>query len=205
MHATLLAIPAQRQDPADEPEVRFMETAANMPPAVRTWWYPGRSIGHELIYPKDHARRLASAQTEGVLTVTGNATGDDAMRTGDLTRLGANGQETAVRAETTTAENTATQPPSQTTTATQAQAQPPATQPQAQTSTTTTTQTAATNQPERSAPAMPRSEATTPAPDTTRTAAAERTDLPRTASTLPLVALLGLASLMAAAALRFRL
>ena len=47
MHATLMAIPAQRMEAADEPEVRFMEAEANVAPAIRTWWYPGRTIGHE--------------------------------------------------------------------------------------------------------------------------------------------------------------
>ena len=63
MHATLMAIPAQRSEPADEPEVRFMEAEADAAPAIRTWWYPGRSIGHEFIYPKDHARSLAARQS----------------------------------------------------------------------------------------------------------------------------------------------
>lgn len=213
MHATLLAIPAQRQDPADEPEVRFMETAANTPPAIRTWWYPGRSIGHEFIYPKDHARRLAAGQREGVLTVTGDAASDEAMRTADLARIGANGQETAVTAETATAQTTTRetqpqQPAAQTTAAAQPQTSTTATsavnsstQSTPGESTTPTQTTTATGQP------MPRPQATTPAPapDTTRTAAAERTELPRTASALPLVGLLGLASLVAAGVLRFRL
>lgn len=105
--ATIMAIPAQRQDVPDEPEVRFMEAPANQPPAIRTWWYPGRSIGHEFIYPKDHARRLAATQKEGVLTVAGDATAADATKTADLTRIDASGGETAVngaRTEARTAE-----------------------------------------------------------------------------------------------------
>jgi len=109
IHATLLAIPAPRQDPPNDPEVRFMETAANMPPAIRTWWYPGRTIGHEFIYPREHARRLARRQTESVLTVAGDANTAEAMRTADLARINASGQEAAVRGETTTAEARATQ------------------------------------------------------------------------------------------------
>jgi hypothetical protein len=197
MHATLLAIPAERQDPPEEPEVRFMETAANTPPAIRTWWYPGRSIGHEFIYPKDHARRLATRQTEGVLTVTGDATGD-AMQTADLSRIGANGQETSVTArtaETTTTQNTTAQSatqPAQSTPARPETSAPPA-RPEA---------TTATAQPEAPAPAMPRS--TPPAADTTRQATSARTELPRTATALPLIGLLGLGSLIAAGVLRSR-
>ena len=29
-----------------------METSANMPPAIKSWWYPGKSIGYEFIYPR---------------------------------------------------------------------------------------------------------------------------------------------------------
>ena len=173
IHTTVLAIPAQRQDPPSEPEIRFMEAAASAPPAIRTWWYPGRTIGHEFIYPKEQARRLAQRQSEPVLSVATDQTSTDAMQTADLTRVSESGQESAVRTEARVAD-----------------AQPPAAAP---------------------APA-PRDEA--PAPRAERSVAAdrdrdrddrtERTELPRTASNLPLIGLAGLASLVAAAALRRR-
>jgi hypothetical protein len=217
MHAMLLAIPAQRMDPADEPEVRFMEAEANMAPAVRTWWYPGRTIGHEFIYPKDHARRLAARQSEGVLTVSGDATGDDAMRTADLTRIGANGQESAVTTDTAAAQST---PQTQERTAAQTTTAQPATTTEqtttpaqsAQTtstsavkgeSTSPTQSTTATGQTAQSStPPMPRSQTNTTADSTAATGA--RTELPRTASALPLIGLLGLASLIGAGLLRLR-
>jgi hypothetical protein len=202
MHATLLAIPAQRQEPPDEPEVRFMEAAANAPPAVRTWWYPGRSIGHEFIYPKDHARRLAASQTEGVLTVAGDATGDDAMRTGELARIGRDGQEAAVTAETTTAENTTPAP--QTSTAPTPTAEQTAS---AQTQTappTTTAAESATPAPSAATPPAATASAQTTPPSQTAATETTRTELPRTASLLPLIGLLGLGSLLGAGVLRFR-
>jgi hypothetical protein len=101
MHATVLAIPAQRQDPPSEPEIRFMEAPANTPPAIRTWWYPGRTIGHEFIYPKSQAKRLAARQTEPVLTVAGNEQSTDDMKKADLERVSASGDETAVTADAT--------------------------------------------------------------------------------------------------------
>jgi hypothetical protein len=173
MHATLMAIPAQRMEPAEEPEVRFMEAEADAAPAIRTWWYPGRTIGHEFIYPKDHARRLAARQSEGVLTVTDDSATEEQMRTADLTRIDRDGREAAVEAE----------------------------------------RTAETEQAARTRPAQPASE-TTPAqarqaePTAERTVqpadAPARTELPRTASPLPLVALIGLGSLLGAGALRLR-
>jgi uncharacterized surface anchored protein len=202
MHATLMAIPAQRMEPADEPEVRFMEAEANTPPAIRTWWYPGRSTGHEFIYPKDHARRLAARQTEGVLTVSDDAATEEQMRTAELSRIDKDGREAAVNAEMT-AENAVVE---RTTEQTAAR------------STETTPESATA---ERSAAAMtreqPMPERTTPpsstsrerdttrrAADTTAADAERRTELPRTASPLPLFALLGLGSLIGAGALRLR-
>jgi hypothetical protein len=199
MHATILAIPAQRQEPPSEPEVRFMETAANMPPAVRTWWYPGRTIGHEFIYPKDQARRLAARQTESVLTVAGAVNETEQMQTADLSRINASGQETTVRAETTTA---------QTTTAQTTPAVTERTTTTAQTTTAQTTTAQTTTAPTTTAPTTTEratTERTTPMPErTTADVSTTRTELPRTASPLPLVGLLGLASLLGAGVLRFR-
>jgi hypothetical protein len=209
MHATVLAIPAQRMEPSDEPEIRFMEAEANAAPAVRTWWYPGRSIGHEFIYPKDQARRLAARETEGVLTTAGDATGEDAMRTSDLARVGADGSETALNAEANANANTQAQTTAQTAAAENTTAQPATsgTMTESQTPQTTpapTTESANAQPAERPAAAQPDAAAQT----TDRTAATTddmaRTELPRTASLLPLIGLLGLGSLLGAGALRFR-
>jgi hypothetical protein len=212
MHATLLAIPAQRQNPANEPEVRFMEAEANAAPAIRTWWYPGRVIGHEFIYPKDHARRLAARQSEPVLTTAGDATGDDAMRSGDLSRMGADGQETAwtenadasaANAQTATANTTAPATggdpaPASQTTGQQTSAMT-AEQQAAQTGTPAQgTQTATGT--ENAGVQRDRDARMTQTDDRN----AGRTALPRTASVLPLVGLLGLGSLIGAGLLRFR-
>jgi len=184
MHATLMAIPAQRVDPADEPEVRFMEAEANAAPAIRTWWYPGRSIGHEFIYPKDHARRLAARQSEGVLTVSDDAANEEQMRTAELTRIDKDGREAAVNAEMTAENARATPEATPETTPAERPAQP-------MTPEQTTAQTAEERQTARAA-------------DTTATETTARTELPRTASPLPLFVLLGLGSLVGAGALRLR-
>jgi hypothetical protein len=168
VHATILAIPAQRQDVPEEPEVRFMEAAANQPPAVRTWWYPGRTIGHEFIYPKGQARKLAAAQNESVLAADTELTNTEDMRTADLSRIDAEGKET---------EGTA--------------------------------RTSETPAPRTTAQAETQSAQTTPAPSTRARVETPRVDeprtaLPATASPLPLVGLIGLASLAGAALIRRR-
>ena len=176
MHTTLLAIPAQRQDPPSEPEIRFMEGPANMPPAIKTWWYPGRSIGHEFIYPKEQARRLAAAQTEPVLTVSGNETTAEEMANADLTRIGRTGEEARVAEAARDAADATAAAAARAADATARAAESAA--------------TAVRQQPtERPAAPAPRAETT-------------RTELPRTATALPLVGLIGLVSLGVAAAVR---
>src|SRR5262245_57287473 len=73
LFATLLAIPYYSNDrPPDDPQVRFLETpAANgvaATNAIQIWFYPGNSVGHEFIWPRDRALRLAKATGEAVLT-----------------------------------------------------------------------------------------------------------------------------------------
>src|SRR5213594_82322 len=43
--ATLLAIPNDRMEPANEPLVMFAERPAGSPQAVKVWYYPGERIG----------------------------------------------------------------------------------------------------------------------------------------------------------------
>lgn len=186
IHCTILAIPAQRMDPSDEPEVRFMEVAANQPAAIKTWWYPGRTIGHEFIYPKDQALRLARGASTSVLTVATSATTTETMREAELARAEASGQ--TVASTTTTTEVSGTAFPGRTTVEAEVAAttrSAPTTVPQS---------TAVTQRPvETSAPAMSTESVTT-----------TRTTLPRTATFLPLVGLFGLSSLAGATFLRSR-
>ena len=39
--ATILAVPAERNEPADETVITFNESPANSAPAIRYWYYPG--------------------------------------------------------------------------------------------------------------------------------------------------------------------
>jgi hypothetical protein len=225
IHATTLAVPAQRLEAADEPEVRFMEVAANQPAAIRTWWFPGRTIGHEFIYPKDQATRLAKGAKSPVLTVATDASTAETMRDADLARINESAETSTYSAEQTPAAVTGTavtgrNNESQTAMATErSEPQPAATtarsesQP-AETAARSESQPAMkTPPPSQSAPTtVPQSTAVTqrpvetpPAPATsTESVETRRTQLPRTATILPLVALFGFGSLAGAAALRLR-
>jgi hypothetical protein len=91
--AMLHTIPSQLPQAPRDAEVRFMETPANMPPAVKTWWYPGKSIGYEFIYPRQQALQLAKVNSEPVLTTAAD-TKD--FETADLSRISGSGAPAAV-------------------------------------------------------------------------------------------------------------
>ena len=170
LHATLMAIPYYSTDrPSDEPQVRFLETpAANgvaASNAIKIWFYPGTSTGHEFIWPRDKAAQLARATGQSVLTTK---TDDESS---ELSRVNGDGIEAVVDA---------TEPEASV---------------QASASTTTETQPAPAQREQIGAlatpPAAPAPDRDVePAP-----VAEPRTDLPATAGVLPLLALIGFGSI----------
>src|SRR5688572_11286012 len=100
LQATLLAIPNYTLDkPSDEPQVRFMEGPETGPQAVKAWFYPGRSVGHEFIYPRSQAMRLAARTGESVLTTKTDTATVDTVADTDMTRVDRTGADAAVAAE----------------------------------------------------------------------------------------------------------
>jgi hypothetical protein len=97
-YAMFYTTAAERLKPPDEPEVRFMETPEGVPPAIRTWWHVGETIGREFIYPKEQARRLAKNAAAPVLTTQQQTTTAEQTDTDDLARLSSTGQESPVKA-----------------------------------------------------------------------------------------------------------
>jgi hypothetical protein len=95
-YGLFFTLAAERPEPAATPEVRFMETAAGMPTAVKTWWYPGERRGFEFVYPKEQARRIAQGASQPVLTTQSASTTTEQTNTPDLARVSSGGQETSV-------------------------------------------------------------------------------------------------------------
>jgi hypothetical protein len=195
LHATLLAIPYYSNTrPTDKPEVRFMETPAQASGgaatnAIKIWFYPGNSTGHEFIYPRSQAMRIAARTGEPVLTTkTEEEISAEAVTETDLTRIDRGGVDTAVDTSnrTTTTE----------TTTAAAETQPARTQPALATSPET----------DRTAAETTRTPDRTTAPMTDRTArttdTSDRESLPNTAGMLPLLALIGIGSLVGSRMLR---
>jgi hypothetical protein len=58
---TFLAIPNHRLRPSEKTIIQFSERAPGSPQAVKAWFYPLRSYGHEFVYPKTEALALAKA------------------------------------------------------------------------------------------------------------------------------------------------
>jgi hypothetical protein len=168
--ATLMAIPFYSNDrPSDQPQVRFLEmpAAASASPtnAIKIWFYPGNTTGHEFIWPRDKAMALARATGQPVLTTKTDA--DDA----ELTRVDGAGVEAAV---TTTAEST------------QAAVETPAPAP--------VVEPAPAREPVGAISGSDTTPAPAPMPERTADLA-PRKDLPHTAGFLPLLALMGMGSL----------
>ena len=98
--AMLHTIPNQLLRAPQNPQVVFMETAANMPLPIKTWWYPGKAIGYEFIYPRPQAIELAKVTSEPVLT-TAAETQD--LERAALARITASGPPAPVSADETPA------------------------------------------------------------------------------------------------------
>ena len=195
-YGLFFTIPAERLEPASSPEVRFMETATGTPAAIRTWWYPGERRGYEFIFPKEQARRLAMGASQPVLTTDAQSTTTEQTNTAELSRVGSSGQETDVSASaapTATTPTGATQE-GQIASSSLSIATPPI---PAIGSAPVATSTASASTPSSEGASAQTNSAQT------RSARAARTQLPRTASQLPLVAMIGTVALLSAASLQF--
>jgi hypothetical protein len=165
--ATILAVPAERREASDATVIAFNEAPATVPQPIRYWYNPGRTAGHEFVYPREQATRIA--QTTGQRVLTAETTSAESMKTASVTSVEGNTRQTATVA------------------------------------------------PERRRPPM--AESARPAAPTNREASARREPastpesaspsrsggtLPETASETPLVALVGVAVLLAVIVLRSR-
>ncbi|HLG55608.1 MAG TPA: LPXTG cell wall anchor domain-containing protein [Vicinamibacterales bacterium] len=103
--AMLHTIPNQLPKAPNDPEIRFMETSSSMPPPIKTWWYPGKSIGYEFIYPRRQALQIAKVTSEPVLTTAAETTD---FEKADLSRIDGAGVPAVVKVEETPAPVAAT-------------------------------------------------------------------------------------------------
>jgi hypothetical protein len=161
-----------------------------MPQAMKAWFYPGRSIGEEFIYPKQQALAIAQANSTTVLSNEGDTVGR-------VSSSGSFDQASTTSASTTSASTTSTS----TTSTTTADA----------TTTAATDSTTTAPAPIVEAPApVAEAEVVAPAPAPAvrqearpvGTAGQVARSLPRTASPLALFELIGALSIAGGAGLR---
>jgi len=69
LYGIFLTIPDYRLTPPGKVIVTFAETPAGSPDAVWAWFYPGDNYGHEFVYPKSEAVRLAKANNRPVASM----------------------------------------------------------------------------------------------------------------------------------------
>lgn len=55
LYGTFLTIPDQRLRPAGKTIITLGEGPAGSPEAIRSWFYPGQTLGHDFVYPKPKA------------------------------------------------------------------------------------------------------------------------------------------------------
>jgi hypothetical protein len=68
LYATLLTNGSARLQGSDKTTITFAERGAAKPEAIVDWFYPGRTIGHQFVYPtRDEREEIASAKHQIVL------------------------------------------------------------------------------------------------------------------------------------------
>jgi hypothetical protein len=93
---SILSVPNFREQATQETVITFKERAQGEPPAIRTWFYPGRQSGEEFVYPKAKALELAKISNQPVLyTPVEVATVED-LQTAPIAAVNPTGEEIPV-------------------------------------------------------------------------------------------------------------
>ena len=213
LFATILAVPAERNQAEGEPVITFGETPSSMPPALRYWYYAGEKAGNEFVYPKAQAMTIARASGQGVMSMDAESA-DVSQWKGTPERVTATAEpQSATTASTATTSSTASTTTAQPTTTpaqpTTTPAEPTTAPTQPTTSarpTTTPAQPTTTSQPTTAPRSTASEQPATTAPRTEQptgtSGRAESSELPRTAGELPTVGLIALFAFAGAFALR---
>jgi hypothetical protein len=84
---TVVTIPKQRLEPTGDLFLELAESADGAPPALKAYFYPGKTIGHEFVYGKDEARRLATRTRQEILAGDLDAKDKQSWKQGTVTRV----------------------------------------------------------------------------------------------------------------------
>ncbi len=97
--ALVLAVPNRRLTPTSDTVIKFAEVAAGQPQALRAWFYPGQTVGQEMVYPRTRARQLAATSNVIVPAVDDSFYADanaDTMKTADVVSVTPDVKETPI-------------------------------------------------------------------------------------------------------------
>lgn len=62
LYATLFTISAKRAKSTDDTAITFADRGAMQPETLVSWFYPGRTYGHEFVYSQSEEHELAQAK-----------------------------------------------------------------------------------------------------------------------------------------------
>ena len=192
----------QRRDAPKDATVAFYESPRGAPAAVKSWWYPGETIGYQFIYPRSQAKQIAKATGQPVLTTKSESTKSEETKSAELTRVDANGRDVDVNAPDAAAQSASSA---------NSNANNSGFRDSSANSTVFNRNTPAVTEGDRTPPQASQNSAATSgstqdqfnsrnANNAPRTA---RSELPRTASNLPLIGLIGMLSALGFVTLRF--
>jgi hypothetical protein len=69
LYGMFMTIPDHRLTRSNKPVLEFENGAAGSPEAIYAWFYPDDKTGHEFVYPKSEALRLAKANNRPVASM----------------------------------------------------------------------------------------------------------------------------------------
>jgi len=172
---TVLAIPNQRLRLTGKSVFAFWEVPAGQPKALRAWFYPGDNFGQEFAYPRQEATKITASNSGANVPIDDQSTASTADSSRDSAAAAAAEPAPAEPAPVAASEPAPAPAPVEVAAAQQAAPAPPA----------------VTQEPATPAPTAGISQ-TPQQPDS----------LPKTASSLPWLALIGLLSIVGALALK---
>jgi hypothetical protein len=191
-------IPDTRRDAPKDATVAFYESARGTPAAVKSWWYPGETIGYQFIYPRGQAKQIAKATGQPVLTTKAESTKYEETKSAELTRVDANGRDVDVNAP-----DAAGQPAANNNSGFRDQSANSTVFNRNTPAVTEGERTPPQQQAETNAPSSGSSQDRFNSRNTNNTPRTTRSQLPQTASHLPFVGLIGMLSALGFVTLRF--
>jgi hypothetical protein len=84
---TQVVIPKQRLEPTGELFLELAESTDGAPPALKAYFYPGKTIGHEFVYSRDEAQRIADRSRQEMLSGNLDANDKESWKKGTVTRV----------------------------------------------------------------------------------------------------------------------